>query len=316
MAEQPTIDGHQALLILENWSLASEGAACVASSEADTSGDPLTELTAENLLNEDLSSPWRSGAITSGSTVTVTWTFPRARPVDIVSLHRSNVRVPFRVELKDVLGASLVISAWTEPIVLASLTDFPWDSLLWTLGPDADWLDRATDEFRLDSFVTFPVGEYNNVGSVVLTFDISSHTNEGRAYLQFALAMIGRQYRPSINMGLGWSLPLTTRSEVIRTETGAKLGRYRRSLRGAAFELPLLGPNSPEQGRLEVFRKVMTRFLIERGDLARVFFCPEPAQRWLFYDTSFVGCIEVPPTPQMTALEWPGLSGFRLQETN
>jgi hypothetical protein len=316
MADQPTLESYEALLVLENWALGALGTTCAASSTADTSGDPLTSLTADNLLNEDLSAPWRSGAISSGSTVSVTWTFDRVRPVDWVSIHRSNVRLPWKVELKDALGASLVVSPWTEPIVLASLSDFPWESLLWTLGPDADWLEAATDEFRLDSFITFPVDAYPNVKSVVATFDISTHTNAGRAFLQFALPMIGRRYRPSINMPTGWAMPPVLRSEVVRTETGAKLGRYRRMQRSTNFNLPLLGPESPDAGRIEVFRKILTRFLMTRGDLARVFYWPEPRQRWLFYDTAFVGCIEGPPRPAMTSLEWPGVTDFNLQETN
>ncbi|MBW8879626.1 MAG: hypothetical protein JF614_32235, partial [Acidobacteria bacterium] len=269
----------------------------------------------ENLLNEDLSAPWRSGSIAAVSTVSVTWTFNRVRPVDWLSFHKSNIRLPFKVELKDALGGSLAVSAWTEPVVLASLSDFPWDSLLWTLGPDAEWLEDATAEFMLDSFVTFPVGAYPSVKSVVLTFDTSSHTNDGSNFLQFALPMIGRRYRPSINMALGWSLPLIPRSEVVRTESGAKLGRTRSMQRSAAFELPQLGPETPESGRIEVFRQVMTRFLVGRGELARIFFWPEPSQRWLFYDTSMVCCIEQPPKPTMATLEWPGLAGFTLQET-
>jgi hypothetical protein len=315
-AEQPSIESFEALLILENWALASTGATCSASSTADTSGDPLTEMTADSLLNEDLSQAWRSGVISSGSTVSVTWTFDRPRPVDWVSLHRSNIRVPWKVELKSMLGASLVVSPWTEPVIRASLSDFPWESMLWTLGPDDDWLETATDEFRLDSFITFPVGAYPNVGSVVATFDISGHTNAGRAFLQFALPMIATRFRPSINMPTGWAMPPVSRSEVVRTETGAKLGRYRPMQRTATFDLPLLGPDSPDQGRIEVFRKLLTRFLMTRGDLARVFFWPEPKQRHLFYDTAFVGCIEAPPRPQMTQLEWAGITGFNLQETN
>lgn len=315
-AAQPGMDGHEALLMLENWLLGSAGATCSATSTADTTGDPLTDLTAAQLLNEDLSAAWRSGPLSGGGTVKVTWNLGRPRPVDLLTIHRSNVRVPMQVVLKDSLSAVLATSPWTEPVVVASLSDFPWTDLLWTLGPDAEWLEDATDGYLLDSFVSFPVDAYPNVRYIELSFDVSAGSNGGRDHLQFALGMAGRRFRPSINMPTGWTMPPVLRGEVVRTETGAKLGRMRKPQRSATFDLPLLGPETPEAGRVEVFRKVLTRFLIARGELARIFYWPEPAQRWLFYDTAFVGCIEQAPRPAMTELEWPGVTGFVLQETN
>jgi hypothetical protein len=309
VAEQSLVESHELLLVLDNYALATDGATVEATSTAEPGN-----LTAPKLLTAHLDEGWRSGSLAAlaaaGETVvTLRWLLGGPRIVDWLGLHRSNVRVPFRVRLfRTATAASpLYESPWTNPVVRALPGDFPtFSAMPWTLGPEAAALDRAAAAFRLDSFVQAPLTQ--SVRVVEVDFDVASGANGGVDYLQFGMPTIARSFRPRVNMTLGWKVGLEDRSDTYRAESGALLGRQKSRGRSFAFSLDYLD-------RDEAFGRIFSDWMEKHGKLGRLFAWPEPEQRLWFHTAAMVATATTLPAVAMSKLEWPAATGWVLEGT-
>jgi hypothetical protein len=311
---QSELEGFEIVLVFENYALASAGATVVASSSAPPSAEPLMDHLTENLLLEDLSRAWRSGDVAEvkDEEVSVDWSLGESRSVDWVSFHRSNIRTPIKVELyrdPPTSGASpLFASDWIDPIVRGAVDDFTFDDFIFTLGPDELDLAIATSLYRLDSFVSCPLT--HGVRYVRARFDVGKGSNGDSSFLQFALPMISKAFRPEINILLDWSSGVSDRSVTRRLESGAKRGRRRTSTRDLSFDLGYLT-------RDEAFRRLYSGWARKAGVLGMAFAWPEPSFRAYFYDQAILGQLVAPPKPTMARLDLPGaVRGLTLEEAD
>jgi hypothetical protein len=294
------------------------GASAVASSTALGPGDPFIDHTADKLMTPDLSTAWRSGSLAALAAekdaperlVSVLIDLGTARSVNWVSIHRHNVRTPWRADLykgDPALGAAPVFSSpWTDPIIRAAVRDFSFSDLVFTLGPTQRQLARWTSLFRLDSFI--PTDRvYYNVRWIKLTFDGSPGVNGEADYFQVAYPVAGRTFRPEINMVLGHKITPTDRSDTRRTESGAKRGRKRSHGRTFFFDLGYLELR-------EAYSRILLDWLDEHGTLDLVFVWGQPAHRRHFYATALLGQLSELPSVSMPNLEWPDARGFAVEE--
>lgn len=317
IATQPTLDSFEILLAFENWAQVDQGASVYASSTADGIGEDFVDHTVDKLLTPELDTAWRSGSIAgvsidplSGGVVRVTFDLGEPRLVNWVSIHRHNVRVPWRSGLyaNDPAFAAtpLSLSAWTDPVVRPALEDYDYDEFDFYLGPRPRTLASLTQRFRLDSFVTFD-RLYGGVRYVTMEFDVSSGSNLGTDYLQIAYPMVARYFRPEINVKLGWAFAPADRAVTNRVESGAKRGRKKTVGNVINFSLGYLENE-------EAFRRILSEWLKEKGTLGLAFVWVEPEKRWLFYDMAVLGQLASLPPVTMALLDWPDASGFSLEE--
>lgn len=308
--EQSIVEGAELLLVFENYGLSTDGASVTATSTA-TPGN----LTAEKLLTDHLDEGWRSGSLAAlvaagTDTVTLRWTLGGPKIIDWLSLHRSNVQVPFRARLfrTSTSASPLFESEWTDPIVRAQPADFEtFSGMPWMLGPGTRTVERLAAAFRLDSVLAAPAT--TSVRVVEVDFDVSAGANGAADFLQVGMPFIARSFRPRINMALGWKMGGEDRSELYRAEGGQALGRVKSSGRSFAFSLTHLD-------RDEAFGRIFGDFVRQPGaKLRRLFAWPEPAERLYFYDTAFVGTATALPAVVMSRLEWPGAEGWMIEET-
>lgn len=315
-AYQPSVESHEILLLLENFGLASEGASVTSTSSVETG-----TLRVANLALPDLDRHWRSKPIAErsakGSNVTIRVDLGRSRRVNFVSLHRHNIRLPFRVRFfksalgGGVSGSPVYQSPWTQPIVRARPEDWAtFSEMPWTLGPRLEDLDDWAANKRLDSFVLSDE-IYSNVRAYEIEINTANaylDSNGGASYLQMGLPMIGLAFRPRINMLLNWEMGVVDRSESVRVESGALLGRRGSIGRRLGFVLGYVD-------RDEAFSTLMTRWMRRHGKLGRAFVWAEPSQRRYFYDQAMVATAASLPKVAMAHLEYPAASGFVFEET-
>lgn len=302
---QSLIDGEEILLVLENYAAAIEGGTVEASSTADGTGDPRIDMTAEKMLIPDLDTAWRSGSLASLSDVVVTIDLGAARLVDWVSIHRHNVRCPWRVVVRSQAGGSVRFdSGWREPVVRAALGDFGWYDLLWTLGPTNKTLNGLAADYRLDAFVEIPTPVLCRV--VEIYFDVSAG-NKVADDLTIGYAMVSKAFRPSINMTLGWSIRPVDRTETRRTESGAKRGRQRTRGKILSFSLEYV----EQKESIEDVLKAVTKI----GVLGVIFVVPLPRQRRYFYETAILGQFEGElPESVVARHDWAAARAFVVEE--
>lgn len=309
--EQSLIDDYEAIFVLDDWSLGTNGCTVSASSEQATGS-----LGVENLLSPALDTAWRSGgwqvARPTSSIISVIFALGQPRVVDWVSLHRHNVRVPWRVSYhRGSPGSSPAVyqSGWHDPIVRASLSDFTYRDLRYTLGPETDDLELWESQFRLDSFIRAPTPFYG-IRYVRIEFDIAEATDflQSTDYLHVGKALIARSFQPRINVLLDWEMGYEDRSEVHRVESGALLGRRRQGGRTLALVLGYLDHD-------EAFERLLTGYIRKHGKLGRVFVWVEPTQRRYFYDQAMTATATTLPKIAMANLNWPAAKGWQLEET-
>lgn len=306
VGEQTTTTGHELLVHFENILSDDAGAVAFATSTADPSGVVGGEYGASYLLTEDLDTAWRSGTLDDDDqeTIEIDFTLEEAADVDWFSMHRHNVRVPFRVTLFDGV-TSLVQSAWIDPVVKVGEGD-TLGTFDVASGPTERRVEILASLFRLESVVDF--GQtYSGVDRVNVTFDVTAQINGDKDYLQAAHMRAGVAFRPSVNMSLGWGVGVVDRSTFRRTEGGSKRGRRKTTARNFTFTLGALE-------RDEAFRQVLTGWLREQGAAGLAFFWPEPEERQSFYDQALLGQLEALPKITMARLELPEGQGFSVEE--
>lgn len=309
-AFQSIVPGHELLLAFDNLALATRGSTATASSF--TTG---ANISVSEGLSENLDTAWRSGTLATRPIVpatTVSYTIALGEPgaVNWVSLHKHNVRVPFRVEFYSAHPDSskpIYISEWTDPIVRASLEDYGWYDLDWTLAPKDRILDDLAAEYRLQSFLHADE-TYYGVRFVRVVFDNSDMVNGSASFLQVGLFYVTEVYRPSINITLGWALAGVPYSTTTRTPSGSKRGRFRKPGLRLACTLDYVQ-------RSEAFDRLLGEWILQGAELRRAFAWAEPHQRRYFYSTAILGTAESLPEFAMPLLETPAVKGFVIQET-
>lgn len=311
VGQQAPVDGYQVLIAFDNFALASNGATAEADSE-----QPTGNLGAGNLTNPALDLPWRSGSFAalyaSGvDRIKVVHRLGNPRSVSWISLHRSNLRNAFRVKLyqtTDAVSSPVYVSPWTDPIVRASVGDFPtFSSMPWTLGPPAATIDRRAAERRLDN-VAHIDASYESIRRVEIEVDVGDGANGPADYVQWSYPIIAELFRPLINMQIGWDISVNDRSRTHRTDSGALLGRRESSGKILSFGLPYLE-------RSEAFSRILEEWAARYGLLGRVFVWAEPAHRINFFQQALLGTVTRLPSVAMARLEWPAATGFQIEES-
>jgi hypothetical protein len=307
---QTRFDSMEVLLTWENGLDGNLGTTIVASSSASTSADVRVSPSPQHLLTEDLGTFWRSGSLVSETMVTLTFTLGEVTPVDIVELHRHNIRVPWRVSVYSQNPAThspLYTSDWVDPIVRAEMDDYTFDDFDWNLGPSPRQLTERTSLARLDSFILLD-RLYSTVAWVIIEFDVSEPPESQVDWLQVAYPFAGRKWQPTINMILGHTFEAVDRSEIVRTSGNSVQGRRKQNHRAFGFSIPYLA-------EYEVLRRLISDLAMAKGQLGRIFVWPKPQDRRLFYDSAFVGTIQTLPKAEQIYLEFVGAVGWRLEET-
>lgn len=312
---QPEILAGELLVEFENWLLDEAGCAVTATSTAAASSSSEASHGADYLLVPDLDTAWRSGSIADlpdvdAGAISLRFDLGEPSQVDWVSIHRHNVRVPWRADLyrdDPSFGAvPIASSSWTDPIVRAALADYAFDDFDPGLGIDPRRIDQLTSLYRLDSFIGWEE-VYQGIEHIVFSFDVAEGANGAKDYLQIAHPRAGRAFRPSVNMVLGWEVGVTDRSMVRRTESGSKRGRRKRTSRNFAFSLNYLE-------HWEAFRRILTDWMRDSGTLGLAFFWPQPGHREHFYDQAMLGQLEIMGKVAMALLEVPAGQGFQVEE--
>lgn len=302
--------GHEIIFLLRNRALSEAGASTSADSEVDT-------MPAAFLASPFLDRAWRSEPIEDllergQSKVNVFVSLGRSRAVSAGALHRSNIRVPFRMHLYksarlDLLGTATHTTPWTNPIVRELASSFStFSSMPFALGPSEYLLEDLAARYRLDSPI-FADTVYPGIRTVVFEFDISSGSNGDRSFLQFGMPFVGEVFRPGVNMNLGWEMGAEDRSETVRPESGVMQGRKRSRGRTISMALETLT-------HAEAFSEVLG-YAVDEGVLGRVFVWAEPVRRGLFYRQAFLGTARSLPKVALARLEIPAARGWVLEET-
>lgn len=299
----------EAVLVLDNWALGTNGASVAANSAAQTGS-----LHAANLLSPALDCAYRSDSLVepkkSGEPVAVIFDLGRGRAVNWVSIHHHNSRMPWRVSLyrrSGPNGAPVWVSDWHDPVVRAELTDFTYRDLRYTLGPDPFDLERWAAQMQLDSFIKTPDTFYA-IRHIKIEFDATRQLYQPTDYVQVGHVAVARSFQPRINVLLDWEISYNDRSELHRVESGALMGRKRSGSRVLAFTLGYVD-------RDEAFERVLTGFMRKHGQLGRVFVWVEPEHRRYFYDQAMTATATSLPKVAMANLDWPAAKGWQLEET-
>lgn len=323
MAEQLQLVKKNALFLLRNLALGVEG-----TTVTTTSQHPVGSMFASNLLSPALDSPWRSGSLADNLALPSPLAEFRLRfklgepeTVNAVAFHGSNIRLPIRAlfySQDPESSAADFDSDWVNPIILASMRDFGWRDMPWTLGPRSSKLKFWQQNFQLTSLIVAD-RDYYGVQWVDLLFDVSEEQLflQLADYLQFSLPTIARALQPPVNVLLGWSLGVDDTSITHRTESGSLRGRHRAKLKTFAFTLAHAGLFNPggSEGRQQQFRLIYTELANDQGRLGRVFVWPEPKKPAFFYDQAFLGTSESLPSIVMAHSDLPDATGWVIKET-
>lgn len=309
---QSRFDRLEMLLTWDNGLLGERGTTVVASNSFASSNDVRVSPSPQHLLTDDLGTFWRSASVAANtdSVVSLLFTLGEVTPVDIVEIHRHNIRLPWRVSVYSqdpATHAALYTSPWTDPIVRAEMGDYTFDNFDFNLGPTPRQLSDATILSRLDSFILLD-RLYSTVQYVKLEIDITVEHYAQEDWLQIAYPFAGRKWQPPINMVLGHTFEAIDRSEIQRTSGNSVQGRRKPSQRAFTFSIPYLE-------EYETLRKLISELAYSRGELGRVFCWRKPQDRRTFYDTAFVGTVVNLPKAEQVYLEFTGATGWRIEET-
>lgn len=278
---QSAVPEYQALFCWENWALSRLGGSIHSVTSTAIPAGSFADMSAANLLTESLDSVWRSGSIgqIASGEISIVVKLDAPHTVDFVGFYRGNLRVPWAVELYRAdpnLSAPVYASGWLNPVVLASLSDFGWTDLVWSLGPGLRRLNVLQNLQRLEAFHLAAVA-YPGVRYVKLRFDVSRGINgDGYSYLQGAMVQVGRAFRPIVNFALDWSMAAVPRSLLRRTVGNSLVGR--RQEPGVKLTFALNWLHDPE-----AWDRVFRDWQLDLGEMALAFIWPEPANRRYYY---------------------------------
>ena len=187
------------------------------------------------------------------------------------------------------------------------MSDYPWATMPWTLGPRLSKLELWEAEFRLRHLLIADT-IYNAATHIDIRFDIRSMQSRQIAdYVQFGHVEAGVLWRPRINAVLDWAVSVDDTSQVHYTEAAEPFGRTRPRVRRVSFSMPYLG-------RDQAFGDVLTDFSVERGGLARVFCWLEPHEPRTFWEIAVIGTVSKMPESRMQYLDLPGAYGWEIRD--
>jgi hypothetical protein len=269
-----------------------EGATVSADSEASGGN-----MTPDNLLSEMRADYYRSGSVATRAgeatpEIAITWTLGRARGIDFFAYAWSNNLLRWQVELyagdPEASGVLQAASGWMSPIVRSEVGDLPAGIGPWGLGPSNEKILLLADTMMLSSFVHWST-VYYGITHIRMRIDVSEGSNGPVDYVQISLPFAGELLIPRLPPSLGSSLEPVTTTVRKTTAGGSEVGLWRQNTR--QLSLPLNHLTDDEA--LQVF----TDWVSNRGELARVFVCPDnaAAKRRFYYDQAFVATIGESP---------------------